>query len=65
MCKVLSEKNKVYGITVKDKKGNLENIYSETVIAAWGGVGNLFGSSTYPMDIKGNTLSIAKKLVQI
>lgn len=49
------------GITVKDKNGNLENVYSETVIAAWGGVGNLFGSSTYPMDIKGNTLSIAKE----
>lgn len=59
--KVLSDKNKVYGITVKDKNGNLENVYSEIVIAAWGGVGNLFGSSTYPMDIKGNTLSIAKE----
>lgn len=59
--KVLSDGNRVYGITVKDSEKNLENIYSEVVIAGWGGAGNLFGVSTYPDDIKGNTLSIAKE----
>lgn len=59
--KVLTENNEIYGITVKNSDGNLENIYSKIVIAAWGGVGNLFGNSTYPKDIKGNTLAIAKE----
>ena len=59
--KVLAENNEIYGITVKDSDGNLENVYSKIVIAAWGGVGNLFGDSTYPKDIKGNTLAIAKE----
>lgn len=39
--KVLTENNEIYGITVKNSDGNLENIYSKIVIAAWGGVGNL------------------------
>ncbi len=59
--KVLTENNEIYGITVKNPDGNLENIYSKIVIAAWGGVGNLFGDSTYPKDIKGNTLAIARE----
>lgn len=59
--KVLAENNEIYGITVKNSDGNLENVYSKIVIAAWGGVGNLFGDSTYPKDIKGNTLAIAKE----
>lgn len=59
--KVLSDGKRVYGITVKDNEKNLKNIYSEVVVAAWGGVGNLFGVSTYPRDIKGNTLDIAKE----
>lgn len=57
---ILSENNQTCGITVKDNFGKIENIYSNVVVAAWGGVGNLFGKSTYPIDIKGNTLSIAK-----
>jgi aspartate oxidase len=67
--KVLTEEGKVHGITVKDNQGKLYNAYAPVVIAAWGGVGNLFGKSTYPHDIKGNTLAIAKeagaKLVDI
>lgn len=59
--KVLAENNEIYGITVKNSDGNLENVYSKIVIAAWGGVGNLFGDSTYPKDIKGNTLAIARE----
>lgn len=58
--KVLSDQQKVYGITVKENNENLINVYAPVVIAAWGGVGNLFGRSTYPKDIKGNTLAIAK-----
>lgn len=58
--KLLVENNRIYGITVRNKKGELENIYAQKVVAAWGGVGNLFGKSTYPYDIKGNTISIAK-----
>ena len=59
--KVLAENNEIYGITVKNSDGNLENVYSKIIIAAWGGVGNLFGDSTYPKDIKGNTLAIARE----
>jgi len=58
--KVLSDGKKVSGITVINPDGQVENIYAPVVIAAWGGVGNLFGTSTYPHDIKGNTLAIAK-----
>ncbi|KUO76755.1 MAG: L-aspartate oxidase [Clostridia bacterium BRH_c25] len=67
--KVLTQDGKVYGITVKDDRGGLFNAYAPVVVAAWGGVGNLFGKSTYPQDIKGETLAIAKiagaKLVDI
>ncbi len=59
--KVLVRNNKVIGITVKDNKDHLYNAYAPIVIAAWGGVGNLFGKSTYPQDIRGNTLAIAKE----
>ena len=58
--KVLTDMEKVCGITVKDDRGELYNAYAPVVVAAWGGVGNLFGKSTYPQDIKGNTLAIAK-----
>ena len=65
---LLSEGKKVYGITIKTEDG-LSNVYADNVVAAWGGVGNLFGKSTYPQDIKGNTLALAHnagaKLVDI
>ena len=60
--KLLAQDNKIHGITVKNPQGKLENIYSNVVVAAWGGIGNLFGTSTYPQDIKGNTLAIAKEV---
>ena len=67
--RVLTEDGNVRGITVKNPEGGIENIYAPVVVAGWGGVGNLFGVSTYPGDIKGNTLAIAKeagaKLVDI
>lgn len=59
--KVIVEENKVCGITVKESTGEIYNVYSPVVVAAWGGVGNLFGASTYPQDIKGNTIAIAKE----
>lgn len=66
---VLTEDGHVCGITVKNPDGDIENVYAPIVVAGWGGVGNLFGVSTYPGDIKGNTLAIAKeagaKLVDI
>lgn len=66
---VLSDKSRVYGAVFKNEKGQLETVLAQAVIAAWGGVGNLFGVSTYPQDIKGNTLAIARdagaKLVDI
>lgn len=58
---VLTKDGHACGITVKNPDGNIENIYSPVVIAGWGGVGNLFGTSTYPGDIRGNTLAIAKE----
>lgn len=67
--KMLSEQNQAVGAVFKNPEGKLEAVYAPVVIAAWGGVGNLFGTSTYPKDVKGNTLAIAKeagaKLVDI
>ncbi|MGE4284583.1 MAG: FAD-binding protein [Clostridia bacterium] len=67
--KVLTQDSKVYGITVKGEQDKVYNAYTPVVVAAWGGVGNLFGRSTYPQDIKGNTIAIAReagaKLVDI
>lgn len=58
---ILKKDGQVNGITIKNQDNELENIYAANVVAAWGGVGNLFGVSTYPKDIKGNTLAIAKE----
>jgi aspartate oxidase len=57
--RLLTEGNRIHGITIVNSDQSLENIYCPTVIAAWGGVGRLFGKSTYPPDIKGNTIGIA------
>lgn len=57
--RLLARENRVCGITVRGPGGSLENVYASIVVAAWGGVGRLFGTSTYPADIKGNTLGIA------
>jgi aspartate oxidase len=57
--RLLEKGNRIYGITIRKKDQTLENVYSSIVVAAWGGLGHLFGQSTYPRDIKGNTLAIA------
>ncbi len=59
--KLLSDRKNIFGATVVDKQGNAENVYANVVVAAWGGLGHLFGSSTYPTDIRGDTLGIAHK----
>ena len=61
-CRVvdlLTENGRAAGFTVK-RGEELFQVYAPFVIAAWGGLGNLFGKSTYPDDVKGNTLGMAK-----
>jgi aspartate oxidase len=57
--RLLVKEKQIQGITIQTTDQSLENIYCPTVIAAWGGIGKLFGRSTYPPDIKGNTIGIA------
>lgn len=56
---LLKDNDRVCGITIEYPSGLVKNVYAATVIAAWGGIGNLFGESTYPSDIDGNTMAIA------
>ncbi|HBR28723.1 MAG TPA: L-aspartate oxidase [Firmicutes bacterium] len=57
---VLVENNAVRGISIVDLDGtNRRNLYAPVVVAAWGGVGNLFPESTYPGDIDGRGLALA------
>lgn len=58
---LLAENGAVEGMTVREN-GELRQVYAPVVVAAWGGAGNLLGKSTYPGDIKGNTLGMAKKV---
>ena len=60
--KVLEKDGVAYGITYADEKNDVHNAYADAVVAAWGGVGNLFGTSTYPKDIAGNTLAMAEEI---
>ena len=60
-CRVvdlLTENGRAAGFTVS-KDGELFQVYAPYVVAAWGGLGNLFGKSTYPDDVMGNTLGMA------
>ena len=67
-----NESGKIEGFTVieaNENNGEPFNVYAPVVVASWGGVGNLLGTSTYPDDVKGNTLGMARnagaKLVDI
>jgi aspartate oxidase len=51
--------NRMSAIRFVDSNGTVTDVEAETFIAAWGGVGNLFGRSTYPPDENGRTLAIA------
>lgn len=57
---LLAKDGKIDGLTVRDRTGSLTQISAPVVVAAWGGVGNLLGKSTYPDDVRGNTLGMAK-----
>ena len=56
-----SKDGKIEGFTVIENGGEPFNVYAPVVVASWGGVGNLLGTSTYPDDVKGNTLGMAKQ----
>ena len=61
-CRVvdlLTEIGRAAGFTVS-RNGELSQVYAPFTVAAWGGLGNLFGKSTYPDDVSGNTLGMAK-----
>jgi len=68
--RLLYSEGKVIGATVQHKEnGQLQDIYAPVTIAAWGGVGLIFGEDPdMPQglpparDIKGNTLGMAWKL---
>ena len=55
-----NDSGKIDGFTVIEDDGEPYNVYAPVVVASWGGVGNLLGTSTYPDDVKGNTLGMAK-----
>ena len=58
-----NDSGKIDGFTVIEEGksgGEPYNVYAPVVVASWGGVGNLLGTSTYPDDVKGNTLGMAK-----
>lgn len=61
-CRVvdlLTRDGAVEGFTVQTPEG-LRQVCAPVVVAAWGGVGTLPGRSTYPDDVRGNTLGMAK-----
>ena len=55
-----NDAGKIEGFTVIENGGEPYNVYAPVVIASWGGVGNLLGTSTYPDDVNGWTLGMAK-----
>lgn len=56
---LLADGGRVRGAVFRDREGHVEDVLANTVVAAWGGVGGLFGATTYPDDIKGTTIAIA------
>ena len=60
VVELLAENGRVNGFTVREN-GQLTPVYAQVTVAAWGGAGHLLGESTYPMDILGNTLGMAKR----
>lgn len=56
---LLTKSGRVQGAAFRNPQGEVYEAYAPVVVAAWGGVGHLFGVSTYPGDIRGNTLAIA------
>lgn len=58
---LITRDGRVEGFVASEDGERPFNVYAPVVIAAWGGVGNLLGTSTYPSDIRGNTLGMAKR----
>lgn len=50
---------RIAGLTYKKDDSQISALRAPTVLAAWGGVGNLYKQSTYPEDIDGRTLAMA------
>lgn len=55
---LLTENGQILGAMLQGPS-SVYPIYANTVLAAWGGVGNLYKDSTYPGDIDGRTLAMA------
>ena len=51
--RLIKDNERVIGAVLKDVNGEIHSVYGKAVVAAWGGVGNLVGNSTYPEDIDG------------
>lgn len=47
------------GLTYLERGGRVSVLRAPAMLAAWGGVGNLYDRSTYPADIDGRTLAMA------
>lgn len=50
---------RIAGVACQGPNGVVFSLASPRVLAAWGGVGNLYKRSTYPDDIDGRTLAMA------
>ncbi len=57
---LLTRGGRIEGFTVL-QDGEPHNVYAPATVAAWGGVGGLLGPTTYPGDVQGNTLGMAKE----
>lgn len=55
--RLLKDSAGIAGVAVM-QNGKAFALYSRCVLAAWGGVGNLFSETTYPADIDGRTLAM-------
>lgn len=56
---LLTSDGRIAGLAYKKERGSIAALSAPTVLAAWGGVGNLYKKSTYPGDIDGRTLAMA------
>jgi len=59
MLDVISKDNECQGIVVKDKDGNISEMYSDYVVLACGGIGGLYDSSTNYPHLTGDGVAIA------
>ncbi len=55
---LLADNGCIAGMTCRTASGQLKVLRAPVVLAAWGGIGNLYQRSTYPHDIEGRTLAM-------